>query len=499
MKKTLIMALTASMILSTTVLPSFAENTTTAAATATATPAATVEATASPEASATAAATASPEASATAEATTSPEASATAAATTSPEATATATATPAAAIVTSGPVAILNSSYVGKVTSVEEGYVNIELADGTKSVTTDNGTATADEYVILSYSADGDTLSKISSWFYNEFAQTQIGFGLVNKTDYTAPATRLDFAETIYSYLESKSLITTAADSVNKFTDVDSNAVTALNIVGIINGVSDTEFDPTSPLTREAAATMLARTYFYANKDAQVSASAYIYNDADRISSWATESVYQLHELGMMQGDESSNFMPKSELTIEQALAVVLRSKLGEDATGPAATTATPVDDTQVANPIVKYPTLAEANNAVTNVSIGDPLVLADYASDYSVIDNSVVEAVYTKENSKITIRKALQTDASVTDISGVNGATTTGTVVITDTAKATGAESIEVALSTLGDSTVATFTLQDTEETTFNFSIVVEGTENVTDAYMQELAQSVIDNTPRG
>ncbi|MCD8391196.1 MAG: S-layer homology domain-containing protein, partial [Firmicutes bacterium] len=393
------------------------------------------------------------------------------------------------------------ASFVGKVNLIEAGYANIELADGSLSVSETTDGINEGDYIILSYTANGDYVSTVSSWFYEEFSGTDINFSLVQKSDYTEAATRLDFAETIYSYLASKDLIS-AAEQANPFIDTDSDAVNALNAAGIINGVSDNEFAPESALTREAAATIIARAYFYANPNAAVPEVAPVYDDNDEISDWAAESVNQLFALNMMTGSDDNKFMPQSELTLEQALAVILRSNLdaAEEIidTDTNEDTDTDTEDTELENPVVEYSTVADLNAAIASFGVADLSDTEGYTAAYSLIDNTVAQIVYTSDSAVITIRKAVQTDAAANDISGVEGAEAAGTFEVTDTAKVTGEETIEVSLSTYENSTVAVWALDDAD-VVYNFSLVIDSEDEVSEDDVKAIVQNVIDTTPRG
>ncbi|MDP4118949.1 MAG: S-layer homology domain-containing protein, partial [Bacillota bacterium] len=100
---------------------------------------------------------------------------------------------------------------------------------------------------------------------------------------------------------------------------------------GIINGMSDHEFDPSGILTREQAATMLVRTVSYLGSHVTVTAVS-PFSDAKTFSDWATESIYKIAGIhdknngsAIMGGIAVGVFSPKTGYTVEQALIAAKR------------------------------------------------------------------------------------------------------------------------------------------------------------------------------
>lgn len=93
---------------------------------------------------------------------------------------------------------------------------------------------------------------------------------------------------------------------------------------GIINGKSDTEFDPHGEITRQEAAAMLMRVYKnYA--DVNIALGDTKFSDDDKISDWAKDDVYNINVLGVMQGVGENTFAPLEGYTVEQSVATFWR------------------------------------------------------------------------------------------------------------------------------------------------------------------------------
>ena len=93
--------------------------------------------------------------------------------------------------------------------------------------------------------------------------------------------------------------------------------------IGVVNGTDNEIFSPDDNLTREQAATMLARL---ANAIGQLfSLAASVFTDSESISVWAIEVVGQVQEAGIMNGTNEHEFSQKSLYTREQSIVTMLR------------------------------------------------------------------------------------------------------------------------------------------------------------------------------
>ena len=157
--------------------------------------------------------------------------------------------------------------------------------------------------------------------------------------DYVYSINRHDFAVITYNMLEKTGKLDLSKTS-QRFTDTSSQEITTLAEIGIVSGKSDTLFEPDSNLTREEAATILARICDYVNvSSTNTQSTNSLYSDDNKISDWAKNSVYKLRDYGIMQGEfvydaeigdwggysETVNFNPKSEITKEECIVAIMR------------------------------------------------------------------------------------------------------------------------------------------------------------------------------
>jgi hypothetical protein len=89
--------------------------------------------------------------------------------------------------------------------------------------------------------------------------------------------------------------------------------------IGYISGYSKDSFGPNDYITREQAASILARIQ-YLNGNA---AAANKFNDKAKVSSWAAESVGAAFDAGFITGYNDGTFRPSNKLTRAEALTML--------------------------------------------------------------------------------------------------------------------------------------------------------------------------------
>jgi len=175
----------------------------------------------------------------------------------------------------------------------------------------------------------------ISGWAYNDVSIfTDLGllpesFGEI--TDYTQNITRGQFAELLFTAVNSKhSLI----DMLYVGYDNNENPIYGdyteyLKLLGIMEGMPDGNFYHELPITREDAAVSIYRTirsfgfYFDSEfKDTPLDVELY---DKDEISDYASDAVKSLYTCGLIKGTGEKTFSPKSNITIEQSIILINR------------------------------------------------------------------------------------------------------------------------------------------------------------------------------
>ena len=117
-----------------------------------------------------------------------------------------------------------------------------------------------------------------------------------------------------------------AEEAENIFADVADDAwytpyVLKAKNFGIVNGVSDTEFGIGSNITRQDMAVMITRTF--ENLDIEISGNdTEDFADADKVSSYAKESVAFMKSIGLIEG-YNNEYRPLDNLTRAEASKVI--------------------------------------------------------------------------------------------------------------------------------------------------------------------------------
>lgn len=110
------------------------------------------------------------------------------------------------------------------------------------------------------------------------------------------------------------------------FEDIVEKAYTA----GIVNGQKDGQFHEKDAVTREQYVVMLDRTIKYVEQESGTNGptptqAPILFDDDEKISSWAKGAVDSLSSLGIIQGSEQTTFHPQEEISFEQMLVLSYR------------------------------------------------------------------------------------------------------------------------------------------------------------------------------
>ncbi len=112
--------------------------------------------------------------------------------------------------------------------------------------------------------------------------------------------------------------------AADRFSDTDGHwakgYIGALAASRIVDGVSETEFEPDSEITREQIAVILDRAFDLPPEDNKGA-----FFDDPIISIWAYDAVYDVLAAGYMQGDTTGNFNPQANATRAEVATIIYR------------------------------------------------------------------------------------------------------------------------------------------------------------------------------
>lgn len=140
------------------------------------------------------------------------------------------------------------------------------------------------------------------------------------QSKYTQPITRAEFCALGTALYESVRGEITERKSFSDTSDPNVEKMAALSVV---NGTGGDKFSPNAQLTREQAATMLAR--LADAMDRPLAEGGADFSDKDKISSWAVDAVGKVQATGIMNGVGKNAFSPKTNYTREQSVITMVR------------------------------------------------------------------------------------------------------------------------------------------------------------------------------
>lgn len=95
---------------------------------------------------------------------------------------------------------------------------------------------------------------------------------------------------------------------------------------GVISGYDDGTFRPNGLISRQEMAAMISRAIAAANKTAPATVEAVSFDDAWQIGSWAIDSVTTLQRAGIINGMTATTFEPLANATRAQAAVIINRA-----------------------------------------------------------------------------------------------------------------------------------------------------------------------------
>ncbi|MBP7174944.1 MAG: S-layer homology domain-containing protein [Thermoclostridium sp.] len=173
--------------------------------------------------------------------------------------------------------------------------------------------------------------SEASTWASGEL-QKASDLGLIPDSlkgaDMTKNITRDEFAEVaLLMYEKASGIADTAPISPNPFKDTTNPRILKAFKLGIVKGVSTTEFAPDALINREQVSAMLTRTIKLIAPDADYSTTgAPAFSDQKDISGWALNDCLFMAKIGIIKGSDGK-FMPRAVSDAQKAIGYANTSR----------------------------------------------------------------------------------------------------------------------------------------------------------------------------
>lgn len=178
----------------------------------------------------------------------------------------------------------------------------------------------------------------VSDWAKEEISIPLEKFGIDN---FKKDVNRETFCEIVCKVFDEQGVVLNCYEPfINPFSDTKNLSVIRLFNVQdsvltpsgqrVIYGKSDTLFSPADSITREEAACIMFRLYWFFKPDIKLNKrpAVGVFLDDEKISEWAYTAVYIMasNNVEVMVGDgDNCNYYPKNNISAEQAVVAVQR------------------------------------------------------------------------------------------------------------------------------------------------------------------------------
>ena len=190
--------------------------------------------------------------------------------------------------------------------------------------------------MVLSFSTVAFAQSEPSDWAVNEVDYDAARFleaAMGEDVDYAKSITREEFAViALYLYASASGMELPEMSVENPFTDCNNPLVVTAYGLGLVKGVSETEFNPEASVTREQICVMLTRISQQLVPDLNMDiVKAYLpaldnFADGDLVSDWAEDSVKLMVFAGLIKGTDEGKINPLGNCTVQEALIIAKRA-----------------------------------------------------------------------------------------------------------------------------------------------------------------------------
>ena len=206
------------------------------------------------------------------------------------------------------------------------GKTSVNFSQTVRLVVTSEDGQKTNPYTVTVTLAEAFSDVSPNAWYYNNVMQAAAAGIVSGRGDGTfdpaASVTRRDFAIMLTQMLG----VSNDGTAVSPFIDVadDDYGVVAIAYCkshNIISGYDDGTFQPNDTITRQEAASMIAKAMGVSK------VSDELYPDDAKIASWAKNAVYLAKAAGLMKGDAGTGeFRPTATITRAEAASIMVNA-----------------------------------------------------------------------------------------------------------------------------------------------------------------------------
>lgn len=189
--------------------------------------------------------------------------------------------------------------------------------------------------MLVSLGATCFAQSEPSEWAAGEIDTHAADFlkAATGDIDYVKSITREEFAiVALYIYAAASGMELPEMSVENPFTDCNNPLVVTAYGLGLVKGVSETEFSPEASVTREQICVMLTRIAQQLVPDLNMDVvkgslpELTEFADGNIVSDWAVDSVKLMVFAGLIKGTDEGKINPLGNCTVQEALIIAKRA-----------------------------------------------------------------------------------------------------------------------------------------------------------------------------
>lgn len=175
---------------------------------------------------------------------------------------------------------------------------------------------------------------KENAWFYDQVLYVYENGLMAGTTDNTF-SPRTDLSRAMFITILGR-MVGAVENPNHPFTDIPEGGASKWYVgyigwayeKGIVSGTGNGKFSPNAPMTRESMAVAVDKFITAYGYNMTTEGGMITFNDQDKVSSWAANSIAVLRNSGIVQGDQYRNFMPQNSMTRDAAATVFMKLDL---------------------------------------------------------------------------------------------------------------------------------------------------------------------------
>lgn len=203
--------------------------------------------------------------------------------------------------------------------------------------------------------------------------------------------TRLEFTElmvNLYTHISNTPL--SAISKEEPFEDTNNLYIGAAYNIGLVNGISSSEFAPNNYITRQEIVCLIARE-LRALGIVTITNSQAAFSDMNQVATWAKTDINYCVQEGILKGIGNNLVAPLNNATREQAICFVERVRSNFSAQLPETNDPEPDTDeiTQFEQEVVRLVNVERANFSYEPLNHNDNLSNIARAKSQDMVDNN--------------------------------------------------------------------------------------------------------------